>query len=355
MDRIGMNRIGMDKLRRLQIWLAKWEPGGPMGRLGLALLAAVAPAIAQPAMAQQAAARWPEKPIRMVVPLPAGAAVDIVARLISQKLTERLGQPIVIENRAGASGAIGADVVAKAPADGHILGMATTTTHVTTAILNAKLPYDPVKDFVPVALVGLVPYVLTVSPSLPAMNLSELLVLAKARPKTISYSSVGNASQAHLATELLSSMAGVEFNHVPYRTSSQAVLDLAEGRIDMTFGILGSTLPLIREGRIRVLAIATGRRSDDIPDVPTMAEAGLPGFEASLWFAVVAPSALPAPILTRLNREINAILGEAEIKKGLANQAIAVETAEPDALRRMIRDDIEKWRAVALKVGIKPE
>jgi tripartite-type tricarboxylate transporter receptor subunit TctC len=322
-----------------------------MGRLVLGLL--LAAGIVNAALAQPM--RWPEKPIRMIVPLPAGAAVDIVARLVCQRLGERLGQTIVIENRAGASGALAADVVAKAPADGYVLGMATTTTHVTTAILNAKLPYDPVKDFVPVALVGLVPYVLTVSPNLPVKNLSELLALAKAKPKTISYSSVGNASQAHLATELMSSMAGVQFNHVPYRTSSQAVLDLSEGRIDMTFGVLGSNLPLIRDGKIRALALATQRRSEDIPDVPTMAEAGLPGFEASLWFAVVAPVALSAPILARLNSEINAILNEPDIKKGLANQAIAVETAEPDQLRRIIREDIEKWRAIAQKVGIKAE
>ncbi|MEA3107616.1 MAG: hypothetical protein QOI88_2221 [Gammaproteobacteria bacterium] len=322
-----------------------------MRRLVWGLL--LAAGIANAALAQPA--RWPEKPIRMIVPLPAGAAVDIVARLVCQRLGERLGQTIVIENRAGASGALAADVVAKAPADGYVLGMATTTTHVTTAILNAKLPYDPVKDFVPVALVGLVPYVLTVSSSLPVKNLSELLALAKSKPKTISYSSVGNASQAHLATELMSSMAGVQFNHVPYRTSSQAVLDLSEGRIDMTFGVLGSNLPLIRDGKIRALALATPRRSEDIPDVPTMAEAGLPGFEASLWFAVVAPTGLPVPILTRLNREINAILNEPDIKKGLANQAIQIETAEPDALRQIIREDIEKWRAIAQKVGIKPE
>src|SRR5882757_9504831 len=174
-----------------------------MGRLALGIL--VATGIAVTAVAQTA--RWPEKPIRMIVPLPAGAAVDIVARLISQKLGERLGQTIVVENRAGASGALAADVVAKAPADGYTLGMATTTTHVTTAILNAKLPYDPVRDFVPVALVGLVPYVLTVSPSLPVRNLAELFALAKAKPKTLSYSSVENASQANLATELMSSMA----------------------------------------------------------------------------------------------------------------------------------------------------
>jgi len=321
-----------------------------MIRIALALaltLATLAPASAQP--------NWPDKPIRVIVPLPAGAAVDVVGRLIMSRLAERLGQIIVVENRAGASGALAADAVAKAAPDGYTLGMATSTTHVTTAILNTKLPYDPVKDFAPVALIGLVPYTLAVAPKLPANNLKELLALAKAKPKTLSYSTVGVASQGHLAAELMSTMAGIQLNHVPYRTSSQAILDLAEGRIDITFGILGTLGPLIRDGRIRALAVTTEKRTADIPDVPTMAEAGLPGFEASLWFAVVAPAALPPALLTRLNREINAILGEPEIKRALSAHAITVELSTPDALRETIRVDIEKWRAIAVKAGVKPE
>ena len=319
----------------------------------LALSLAMLPAAwLQQAWAQQG---WPEKPIRVIVPLPAGSAVDVVGRLIMTKLGERLGQIMVVENRAGASGALASEVIAKAAPDGYTLGMATSTTHVTTAILNAKLPYDPVKDFAPVALIGLVPYTLAVAPKLPANNLKELLALAKAKPKMLSYSSVGNASQAYLATELMSTMAGVELNHVPYRTSSQAILDLAEGRIDITFGLLATMLPLLKEGRIRALAVTTEKRTEDIPDVPTMAEAGLPGFEASLWFAVVAPAALPPALLTRLNREINAILTEPEVKRVLSAQAITVELRTPEALRETIRVDIEKWRAIAVKAGVKAE
>ena len=321
--------------------------------LALALSLAMLPAAwLQQGWAQQG---WPDKPIRVIVPLPAGAAVDVVGRLIMTKLGERLGQIIVVENRAGASGALASEVVAKAAPDGYTLGMATSTTHVTTAILNAKLSYDPVKDFAPVALIGLVPYTLAVAPKLPANNLKELLALAKAKPKTLSYSTVGVASQGHLATELMSTMAGIQLNHVPYRTSSQAILDLAEGRIDITFGVLGTMLPLLKDGRIRALAVTTEKRTPEIPDVPTMAESGLPGFEASLWFAVVAPAALPPALLTRLNREINAILGEPEIKRALSAHAITVELSTPDALRETIRVDIEKWRAIAVKAGVKPE
>jgi tripartite-type tricarboxylate transporter receptor subunit TctC len=322
-----------------------------MMRLAFALLLAIGGA--SPAFAQ--AGRWPDKPIRMIVPLPAGSAVDIVARLIGGKLADRLGQTIIPENRAGASGALASEAVAKAAPDGYTLGMATSTTHVTASILNSKLPYDPVKDFVPVALIGIVPYVLTVSPVLPVKNVRELIALAKAKPKSLSYSSVGLASLAHLATEMMSTTAGIELNHIPYRASGPAILDLAEGRIDISFAVLGTSLPLVRDGKIRALAIATEKRVDSVPDVPTMSEAGLPGFEATLWFAIVAPAGLPAPILERLNREVNAIVGEPDVKKALAAQAVEAEVTTPDRLRETIRADIDKWRAIALKAGIKAE
>ena len=232
--------------------------------------------------AAQPPANWPDHPLRMVVPLPAGSAVDVIARLIAQRLSAKLGQPVVVENRAGASGTIGADIVAKAAPDGYTLGMATSTTHMTAPVLNAKLPYDPVKDFAPVATVAISPYVLVVNPKVPAHSIAELIALAKAKPKTLSYSSVGNASQAHLAGELFASMAGIELNHIPYKTSTYAVIDLNEGRIDMQFGILGSSLALIREGKLRALAVSTEQRTEELPDVPTMIEAGLPDYDVSL-------------------------------------------------------------------------
>ena len=321
-----------------------------MKRLAVALfLIAVA---ATTAAAQDA---WPNRQIRMVVPLPAGAAVDVIGRLVAAKLGERLGQTVVIENRAGASGAIGADAVAKAAPDGYTLGMATTTTHVTNAIVNSKLAYDPVKDFTPIGLIGVVPYALSVSPKLPINNVRELIALAKSKPGILSYSSVGLGSVAHLATELLSNMTGIKLNHVPYRSASQAVIDLAEGRIDITFGLLGSNLPLLREGKIRALATTTEKRAEQTPDVPTMAEAGMPGFEASLWFAMIAPAALPQPIVERLNREVNAILTDPEVKRALEAQATQVELSTPDKIRELIRADIAKWKRVADQLGIKPE
>src|SRR4029079_14086739 len=304
------------------------------------------------AIAQPAAANWPDRPLHLIVPLPAGSAVDVIARLIGQRLSVRLGQPIVVENRAGASGMLGSDAVAKAAPDGYTIGMATSTTHITAPILKAKLPYDPVKDFAPLAILGASPYVLVVNPKVPANTIGELIALAKAKPRTLSYSSVGNASQAHLAGELFAARAGIELNHIPYKTSTFAVLDLNEGRIDMQFGILGTSLALIREGKLRALAVTTERRTHDLPNVPTMIEAGLPGYEVSLLFAAVAPAATPAAIVTRLNREINDIMAMPEVSPVLRSQAIQTESSTPDQLRDRIAREIELWRGIADKAGI---
>jgi len=291
----------------------------------------------------------------MVVPLPAGASVDVIGRLIAAKLGERLGQTVVIENRAGASGAIGADAVAKAAPDGYTLGMATTTTHVTNAIVNSKLVYDPVKDFTPIAMIGVVPYALSVSTMLPAKDVRELIALAKSKPGVLNYSSVGLGSVAHLATELLSNMTGIKLNHIPYRSASQAVIDLAEGRIDITFGTLGSSLPLIKDGKIKILAVSTARRASQIPDIPTLVEAGVPGFETSLWFALVGPPGLPPAITARLNKEVNAIIADPSVMKGFDLQAMQPDPIPLAGMGNVIRNDLTRWRDIAAKAGVKAE
>jgi tripartite-type tricarboxylate transporter receptor subunit TctC len=318
-----------------------------MKRIAAALLSLLA--LATGAAAQDA---WPNRPIRMVVPLPAGASVDVIGRLVAAKLGERLGQTVVIENRAGASGAIGSDAVARAAPDGYTLGMATTTTHVTNAIVNSKLAYDPIKDFTPVAMVGIVPYLLSVSPRLPAKDVRELIALAKAKPGALNYSSVGLGSVAHLATELFANMTGIKLNHVPYRSSAQAVIDLAEGRIDITFGTLGSSLPLIRDGKVKALAVSTAKRASQAPDIPTIIEAGVPGFEMSLWFALVAPAKLPPAIAARLNKEINAIVTDPAVIKGLDLQAMQPDPIPLDRMGDLIRNDLTRWREIAAKAGV---
>ena len=319
-----------------------------MKRSAVALLSLIA--VVTAAVAQDA---WPTRQIRMVVPLPAGASVDVIGRLVAAKLGERLGQTVVIENRAGASGAIGADAVAKSAPDGYTLGMATTTTHVTNAIVNSKLVYDPVKDFTAVAMVGVVPYVLSVSPKLPVKDVRELIALAKSKPGALNYSSVGLGSVAHLATELLANMTGIKLNHVPYRSSSQAVIDLAEGRIDITFGTLGSSLPLIRDGKVKALAVSTARRASQAPDVPTLIESGVPGFEMSLWFALVGPANLPKPIAARLNKDVNAIMTDPAVIKGLDLQAMQPDPIPIERMDDLIRNDLTRWRAIAAKAGVK--
>jgi tripartite-type tricarboxylate transporter receptor subunit TctC len=326
-----------------------------MLRLVLTFILAATFGSAATAQSDATGSKWPNRPIRLIVPLPAGSAADVIARVLGNQLSVRLGQPVIIENRAGASGTIGSDVVAKAIPDGYTIGMATSTTLITAPVLYAKLPYDPVKDFVPVATVGVSPYVLVVNPNVPAKTVAELIALAKSKPGMLSYSSVGNASEAHLAGERFATMAGVKLNHIPYKTSTHAVIDLTEGRIDMQFGILTTSLALIRDGKLRALAVTTEQRVEELPNVPTMIEAGLSGYEASLLFAVIAPAATPIAIVTRLSREIGDIMATSAVQDVLAAQAIHATSSTSDQLRERVIKEIELGRAIASKAGIKPE
>ena len=310
---------------------------------------------ASAAVAETSDVGWPDRPIRLVVPFPAGSSTDIITRIIAQKLGNRLGQQIVIENRAGASGNIGADAVAKAAPDGTTIGIATASTHAVAASLSANLPYDPIKDFAPVAMLGSQPYVLVVYPGVPARNLAELVALAKAKPATLNYGSAGVASLAHLATALFASMAGVDIIHVPYKSSSQSMTDMITGRMDMQFATIAPSLPNIHAGLLRALVTSGKKRSTVLPEVPTVAEAGIAGYEASLWVSFVMPPATPPAIVRRLNREVNEILESAEGKEALVAQGLEPEPGPPEALTERIRSDIEKWRGVVAKAGIKAE
>ena len=310
---------------------------------------------ASAAVAETSDVGWPDRPIRLVVPFPAGSSTDIITRIIAQKLGNRLGQQIVIENRAGASGNIGADAIAKAAPDGTTIGIATASTHAVAASLSANLPYDPIKDFAPVAMLGSQPYVLVVYPGIPARNLAELVALAKAKPATLNYGSAGVASLAHLATALFASMAGVDIIHVPYKSSSQSMTDMITGRMDMQFATIAPSLPNIHAGLLRALVTSGKKRSTVLPEVPTVAEAGIAGYEASLWVSFVMPPATPPAIVRRLNREVNEILESAEGKEALVAQGLEPEPGPPEALTERIRSDIEKWRGVVAKAGIKAE
>ncbi len=309
------------------------------------LLCATAAAGAQPAA-------WPSRPIHIVVPLPAGSAADVLARLVAAKLSESLGQTVVVDNRDGGSGVIGTGQVARAEPDGYTLGIATTTTLVTAPILDKKIGYSAANDFTSVAMVGYSPYVLVTNPGVPAKTVAEFIALAKSKPGALTYSSVGDASLARLGAELFSSMAGIQLTQVPYKSSTQAIIDLVSGRIDSQFGILATTHQYIREGKLTALGVTTPRRVPDFPDIPTIAESGLPGFESNLWIGVVAPAKTDERIVQRLNAEIDKALAEPETTKLLYNQAIVVDAGPPEKLRQRVESDMAKWSALAAKAGL---
>jgi tripartite-type tricarboxylate transporter receptor subunit TctC len=321
--------------------------GGRAMRLLAVLLASAVtagPALAQPE-------RWPERPIRLIVPFTAGSSSDIIGRIVAQKLGERLGAQIVIENRPGGGGMIATDLVARAGADGHVLGVGNTSTHAVAASA-ANVPYDPVKDFAPVAMLGSSPFLLALHPDLPVRAVAELIALAKAKPRALSYASAGPATLAHLSGALFEKMAHVELTHVPYRGTAQSIVDLVAGRVDMQFGTIPPTLVHVRSGKLRALAVTGTVRNATLPDVPTIAEAGLPGYESSLWQAMVAPAATPAAIVARLNREVTAVLNEPDVRAALAQQGIEPEPGSPEALGARIRADVQKWREVMVSAGI---
>jgi tripartite-type tricarboxylate transporter receptor subunit TctC len=298
------------------------------------------------------AAAWPDRPIHVIVPFPAGSAADTVARLIGSKLSEKLGQPVVVDNRDGASGAIGTAKLASSEPDGYTIGVATTTTAVTVPLLNKNVGYSVPDDFTPVAMIGYSPFVLVVHPSVPAKTIAEYVALAKAKPGTLSYSSEGEASLARLGAELFASMAGIKLNQIPYKSSTQAVIDLLAGRIDSQFGILTTTKRYLQNGQLRALGVTTQRRIPELPDVPTIAESGVPGYEATLWIAVIAPAKLPKDIVDTLSTDINQALAQDDIKQALANQAIFADPQTPAELNATIKRDMDKWGALAGKTDL---
>ena len=322
-----------------------------MIRLPLALLAGIVAAGGAQAQPAASDARWPERPIRLIVPFTPGSSSDTVARLVAQRLGERLGQQLVVENRVGGGGGIGTAEVARAEADGYTLGLANTSTHAVAASLTA-LSYDPVKDFAPVSMLGSSPFVLALYPGVPVQTVQDLIALAKSKPRMLNYASAGPATLAHLSGALFAKMAEIELTHVPYRGTAQSTLDLIEGRVEMQFGTIPPTLSHIRTGKLRALAVTGAVRNPTLPDVPTIAESGLPGYECTLWQAIVAPAATAPAIVARLNRELSAVLNDPEVRAALAKQGVEPEPGSAAALGARIRDDVKKWRDVITSAGI---
>jgi tripartite-type tricarboxylate transporter receptor subunit TctC len=296
---------------------------------------------------------WPDHPIRFIVPFAAGSSSDTIARIIGRQLSDRLGQQLVIENKVGGASIVGTEAIARAEPDGYTIGLANTSTHAATIGLAGSLSFDPVKDFTPVTLIGSSPFVLLVTPGLPAKNLHELIALAKQHPGTLNYASAGPGTLSHLAAALFENMAGIKLTHVPYRGTEQSMFDLMQGRIEILFGTIAPSLPHIRAGRVRALATTGNKRNIMLPDLETIAEAGLKGYEADLWTALVLPAGAPPAVVKRLNQEVNAAEQDPEVVDLLNKQGVECESGPPEALAERIRTDLEKWRNVVKKAGIR--
>jgi tripartite-type tricarboxylate transporter receptor subunit TctC len=301
-----------------------------------------------------AAAAYPDRPIRFVVPFPPGTTTDVVARLVALKTGNRLGQTVVVDNRSGGSGTIGVETVARAARDGYTWGLGTTTTHALARILNPRLGYDPVRDFAPVALLGDSPYFFTANPALPATNTKEFVAYARANPGKLHYASVGNFSVGHLAGELLKKLAGIDMVHVPYKGSNLALVDLLAGRIELNISTIAASLPHVRAGKLRALGVTSAKRVAVLPQTPTVAESGFPGYHASLWVGAFVPARTPGAVVAQVNRELNATLQAADVRDALADQAFEPGAMSPDAFARLIHDETTRWRKLIEDSGLKP-
>jgi tripartite-type tricarboxylate transporter receptor subunit TctC len=320
--------------------------GGCIALVSCFALALSAPAAAQPV--------YPAKTIRMIVPFPPGGGNDIIGRLLAQRLAENLGQQVIVDNRGGAGSTLGTDLAAKAPPDGHTL-LITNIALAVNATLYPKLPYDTLRDLAAVSQIGWQPNVLVLHPSMPAKSLRDLLALARARPGELIYGSGGVGSAGHLATELLRMMARVQMVHVPYKGLGPALTDLAGGHVLILISTVASAMPHVKSGRIRALAVTTMQRSAVLPQVPTMNEAGVPGYEFSTWYGLFVPAATPRAIVDRLNRETARVLTAADIKEQLASQGIEGSPTSAEAFSTYVRNEVAKWARVVKESGAKVE
>jgi tripartite-type tricarboxylate transporter receptor subunit TctC len=294
---------------------------------------------------------FPTKPITMVVPFPAGGTTDILARILGDSMSRDLGQSVVVENRGGAGGNIGTQLAARATPDGHTLLMGTVGTHAINASLYKKLPYDPVKDFQPLTRVAMVPNLLVAHPSRPYKTVQELIAYAKANPGKVNYASSGNGSSIHLSGEMFESLAKVDMTHVPYKGSAPAVSDLIGGQTDIMFDNMPSALPHVKGGKLRPLAVTTAKRSPELPDVPTIAEAGVTGYEATSWFGMFAPAGTPPAVMTRLHASILKALNDPEVKKKIAEQGAEPYAEKPQDFAAFIQKESAKWAQVVKASG----
>jgi len=298
---------------------------------------------------------YPSKPMRLIVPWAPGGTADILARITGQRLAEAWGQQVLVDNRPGASGQIGTEIVVKSPPDGHTLLLATTAPNSTAPSLYPKLGYDPIKDFTPVSLLATTCYVLSVHPALAARNVQEFVRLAKARPGELNFASPGNGTPNHLSGEMFKARTGIRMQHIPYKGSAPAIADVIGGQVPLAFENIAVVLPHIRGGKVRALAITSADRSSHLAEVPTVAESGFPGFEAIGWFGIMAPPALPRETLSKLNAEIVRFLKAPEVSQRIAGLGAEVRPSTPEEFDRFNRGEIDKWAKVVKESGAKAD
>jgi tripartite-type tricarboxylate transporter receptor subunit TctC len=322
-------------------------------RLGAVLFAASI-GLSPAAVRAQGSEPYPSKPVRFVLPFPPGGGTDILGRLLSERLAARLGQPVVIENRGGAGGNVGAEAAARSAPDGYTIVLVAPSLTISPSLYK-KLAYDPVKDFAPVSLVATVPNVMVTHPSVPARNLAEFIALAKKKPGAMNFGSGGSGTSNHLAGELFNIVAGVRLVHVPYKGVNLAMNDVMSGELQLVVIGIPAAAPHIKAGKLRALAVIDSKRAAALPDVPTAAEAGLPNFEVTTWYGVLAPAGTPRAIVTRLNAEIVAVMHSPEMKERLATMATEPMTSTPEEFADLIRREIAKWAGVVRTAGLKAE
>jgi tripartite-type tricarboxylate transporter receptor subunit TctC len=298
---------------------------------------------------------YPARPIRLVVPYPPGGSTDLVARVIGQKMGDAWGQQVIIDNRPGASGMIGNELVARSAPDGYTIVMGTIGPFAVNQALFAKMPYDPIRDFAPVTLTGNVTNLLVVHPSIPAKNVKELIALARARPGQLTFGSSGTGGAPHLAGELFKIMAKVDAVHVPYKGGGPAMTDLMGGQLSFSFASMPSSLPFAKSGRLRALAVSSAKRSAAVPEIPTVAESGLPGFVVTDWQGVLAPARTPPEIVNKLNAEVIRILALPDVKEKLSTAGMELVTDTPQEFANYIRSESDKWTQVVKRAGVKVE
>jgi tripartite-type tricarboxylate transporter receptor subunit TctC len=326
-----------------KVWRVAWL-------VAVASLAATADAVAQRDPAQS----YPAKPIRLIVPFVAGGGTDLTARAIAQKLTEAWGQPVIVDNRGGANGTIGVELVAKSPPDGYTLTMISSS-HSVNVSLYKNLPYDLLKDLAPITQATTQPYVLVVNPRLPVTSVGDLVALAKAKPGKLNYGSSGIGGLSHLSGALFAALAGIELTHIPYKGGAPAMQDVIGGQIDMLFSTLLQSHAHIEAGKLRPLAVTTAKRSPAAPQLPTMIEAGVPGFEVAGWYGVLAPAGTPPTIIAKLNKEIVRILRLPDVREHLATDGSEPVGSTPEEFAAHIRSEVAKWRKVIVDADIKAE